>query len=710
MKNIFKIFARDFKKIFTNSMAIILAVGVAVLPSLYAWFNIYANWDPYGSTGNMQVAVVISDEGYTYNDITINVGDSIRSNLEANDSIDWQFVSKKTAVNGVKAGNYYAAIEIPKGFSKSLTSIMTTDFKQPQITYYANEKKNAIATKITDTVVRTVQTEVNESFVSTVVNLINMLLGTAVEDAEENGTGIFSSIKEQIDAANDSIDAVQSTLDGFRGVMELADDLGTVLSDKDLQNALNDTGTLIEDTQDTVELTQGVAETVTGSVETVVSDACDTLNETAGNLDKANYSATEKGRDALNQALVKCAETEKKVKAVINALNKVNSSLPIKLKAIDKTVAKLNKADSALTELITDINLALNSNASVKLSEISLKMVNTATLLDSAANDYNSDIKPQIDKTVTQLMQVLTGMSNLVATLNKEVPNITVLTDSLGDSVAAGNDMLTSLDTLLKGCKAQLDNLDAKLESLSDSELVNAVVNLTDGNSEELGEFIACPVKVNTEKVYGIENYGSAMAPFYSTLAIWVGAIVLVAIFKTDVRNKREIGKVNPVQEYFGRMIIFLFFALIQGFIICVGDLYFLNIQCYHPVKFILAGCIASLIYTVFIYSLVFAFGDIGKALAVIMLVVQIGGSGGTFPIDVTPNLFRILNPYLPFTFVIEAMRECVCGLYGNNYWIYILKLCAYLAAGLVIGIFVRFIVKKPIRFFNKRIEATGLF
>ena len=114
MKNIFKIFKRDIKKIFTNSMAIILAVGIAVIPSLYAWFNIYANWDPYGATGNMKVAVIIEDEGYTFRDIEINVGEEIKSNLEANDLIDWKFVPKAEALSGIEAGEYYAAIEIPK--------------------------------------------------------------------------------------------------------------------------------------------------------------------------------------------------------------------------------------------------------------------------------------------------------------------------------------------------------------------------------------------------------------------------------------------------------------------------------------------------------------------------------------------------------------------------------------------------------------------
>ena len=226
MKNILKIYKRDLKKIFTNSMAIILAVGIAVLP-LYAWFNIYANWDPYGpaSTGNMKIAVVINDEGYEYKGVEINVGDQIKSNLKGNNVIDWQFVSKERAMNGIKAGDYYAGIEIPKGFSKALTSIMTKNFKQPKITYYANEKKNAIATKITDKVVQTVQTEVNESFVTTVVNLVNKLLGTVIEEGKKDGTNIFQNLQNQIDSAKSAVKSIEKTIDGFEGVMEVAQDL-----------------------------------------------------------------------------------------------------------------------------------------------------------------------------------------------------------------------------------------------------------------------------------------------------------------------------------------------------------------------------------------------------------------------------------------------------------------------------------------------------
>lgn len=711
MKNILKIYKRDLKKLFTNSMAIILAVGIAILPSLYAWFNIYANWDPYGSesTGNMKVAVIIDDEGYEYKGVEINVGDQIKANLKGNDVIDWQFVSREKALSGIEAGEYYAGIEISKGFSKSLTSIVTNNFKQPQITYYANEKKNAIATKITDKVVQTVQTEVNESFVTTVVNLVNKMLGTVVEQAEKNGTNIYSNLQNQIKSARKSVLAVQSTIDGFEDLMDVAQELNKAMSNTDLQDILGDTKTVVDDTTDAIKVAQASVDTVTGSVETVLSDTSKNLSSAAQKLNKIDSAATANGTKAINEVVAACNKASSRLDIVISTLKTVNSKLPKSIDKIDSLVKKLEAYNANIKAVSSDLTALLGGDSSIKLSDVAKKMDSASSGITSGYSTYKSSVKPSIDKMVNELLDVLFDVSNLLTTLNNETPKMNALVKSLNSSVKAGDNMLESLNSLIDSCILQLDNLSKKLSGLEDSEFVNAILNLSEGSTDELGEFLACPVKINTEKIYGFDNYGSAMAPFYSTLALWVGSIILVAIFKTDVKGKKEFTNLKPRQEYFGRMLIFITFSLVQGLIICLGDLYFLKIQCYHPVKFIFAGLCASLVFTVFIYSLVAAFGDIGKAVAVIMLVVQLGGCGGTFPIDVTPAFFRAINPYLPYTFVIEAFRECVCGTYENYYWIWLAKLFVYLAIGLVIGTLLRYLFRKPMRFFDRKIEQTGL-
>jgi len=710
MKNIFKICRRDFKKIFTNSMAIILTVGVALLPSLYAWFNIYANWDPYGSTGNMKVAVVNNDEGAEIKGIKISIGDQIITNLKANDLIDWQFLSKEEAVAGIKSGEYYAGIEIPSGFSQSFTSIMTPDFKQPEITYYANEKKNAIATKITDKVVQTVQTEVNESFVITVVGLINQMFGTIIEESDTLSNGMFGTVQEEINQAENSIEALQTTLESFDKVMKLVGDLDTTLNQKDLASLLDNTNKAINNTEDVINVAEASVESISGTIDKTFTDSASSLNSIAEAVKKTNGEVTESSKTIINQALTNCKDLQSKITSLTNILKQFKELLPDEEKLVGNIISSLEDSDKKLNGVITDLEAILNGNFSGRVNDVANNMISISNTMSSAGTDFKENLQPKLKATIKSLLNTIGDVSNVITALQKDMPAVNTVVAALGKSVETGDSMINSIDTLISTFLSQLNDLSDKIEKLSESEIVNAAINLTTHNADDLGEFIACPVKVNTDKIYGIENYGSAMAPFYTTLAIWVGGTILVAILKTNVKQKKEFTNLKPHQEYFGRGLTFIIISLIQSIIICAGDLLFLQIQCYHPIQFMIAGIAGSVAIMFFIYTLACTFGDIGKALAVIMLVVQIGGSGGTFPIDVTPQFFQAINPYLPFTFVIEAMRECVCGTYENNFWIYILKLGAYVLISLFIGLVIKPCVKKPINFFTKRIEETGLF
>lgn len=709
MKNIFKIFKRDLKNIFTNSMAIVLAVGVALLPSLYAWFNIYANWDPYGKTGAMMVAVCNEDEGASYKNLEIDIGSQICDNLKGNDSIDWQFVSKKDAQNGVAAGRYYAAIEIPSGFSKNLASIVTDDYERPQIIYYANEKKNAIATKITDKVVQTVQTTVNESFVTTVVDVMSAVIGSAMESDSVTGENTFDYLKHQVNNARETIGTLSDSLTSLEKLLKLTKNINIDTSSVDA--LLDDTGSMINDTSDAVKVTQEAMGTMTDSIGVVLDSTCESLESAASTLEKIANKDMSGTVANLKQVTEQLDSIQKELDDISSILTKLNSSLPKPITEITTLTARLNNISKSLKTLSSTITKVSSVNYDKTLTDSAKKLTKLSTSLKSAANTYDDKIEPSLTKTVDSLVVTLGDLSDMLDNFQDKAPEISTFASTLKDCADTGDNLVVSMNKVLKNTDKKLKNLLSVIDNIKDSEIVNAAVNLTTKNGGDLGEFLACPVEVKTDKVYGIENYGSAMAPFYSTLAIWVGAMFLVALVKTNVKKKKEISPLlKPHEEYFGRGLLFVGFAIIQGLIICLGDLYFLKIQCYHPLKFLFAGVLASVVYSLFIYSLVYTFGDIGKAVGVIMLVVQIGGSGGTFPIDVTPNFFISINPYIPFTFVIEAMRECICGTYGNNYWIDLLKLLAYAVAALIIGLPLKAIVKKPIKFFEKKIEETGLF
>lgn len=709
MKNIFKIFKRDLKNIFTNSMAIVLAVGVAVLPSLYAWFNIYANWDPYGKTGAMMVAVCNEDEGATYKNLDIDIGSQICDNLKGNDSINWQFVSKKDAQNGVAAGRYYAAIEIPSGFSKNLASIVTDDYERPQIIYYANEKKNAIATKITDKVVQTVQTTVNESFVTTVVDVMSAVIGSAMESDSVTGENTFDYLKTQVNNARETVGTLSDTLTSLEKLLKLTKNLNVDTSNLDA--LLEDTDSMISDTTDAVKITQETMSSVTDSVGSILNNTCGTLESLASTLDKIADKDLSSATATMKQVASQLDTIKNEIDEISSLLSKINSALPKPLSQVTTLVTRLNNISKSLKGVSETLVKVSSVDYDKTAYNSANKLRKISSSLKSSANNYSENVEPALTSAVDSLVVTLGDLSDMLDNFQDKSPEIGTFASTLKECAETGDNLVVSMNKVLKNTDKKLKNLLNVIDNIKDSEIVNAAVNLTTKNGGDLGEFLACPVEVKTDKVYGIENYGSAMAPFYSTLAIWVGAMFLVALVKTNVKKKKEISPlIKPHEEYFGRALLFVGFAIIQSLIICLGDLYFLKIQCYHPLKFLFAGVLASVVYSLFIYSLVYTFGDIGKAVGVIMLVVQIGGSGGTFPIDVTPDFFISINPYIPFTFVIEAMRECICGTYGNNYWIDLLKLLAYAVAALVIGLPLKAIVKKPIKFFEKKIEQTGLF
>ncbi|MCD7873265.1 MAG: YhgE/Pip domain-containing protein [Clostridiales bacterium] len=689
-------------------MAIILAVGILVLPSLYAWFNIYANWDPYGSTGNMKFAIMNEDGGASIKGIDFSVGDEIVSNLKSNDLLDWDFVGKEEGLNGVKSGKYYAAVEIPQGFSNSLTSILSSKFNQPEIVYYANEKKNAIGTKITDKVVTTIQTEVNESFVTTVINMLNNLLGLAINETDITDGSFFDKLEKEVDNVKENVNELSNTVVGFSDVIRLSQKLNSTVSSEKLTNLLENTQEVINSTSQLVTLAEDSVSDINSLISEMINDSISAINSVAEEISEIDINSAD--TEKIKELGSKCLEISEKLSNISNILYSLNSSLPEPIESLNSLASDLKKNAEILATAGSKLNSFADTDYNLIIKETAGALNTVSSSIILIKTDFNSNIAPELKKSISALLMTLNDADDVISVLNDDASEADSFMDTLNSSLSSRNSVLISLKKMLDLTENQLNAICGKIENLKNNPDFNAFIKFATGNSNELGKFISCPVQIETDKVYGVENYGTAMAPFYSTLAFWVGGVILVAIVSTDVRKKCEFGLLKDNQIYFGRGLLFVFFGFIQGLIICIGDLYFLKIQCYHPVKFILAGCFASMVYSFFIYSLTIAFGDIGKAVAVIFLVVQIGGSGGTFPIDVTPQFFRVINPYLPFTFVIDAMRECICGEFGNTYWINLLKLCSYIVISLFIGLILKRAVKKPISFFNKRIKETDLF
>ena len=716
MKNIFKIYKRDLKKIFTNSMAIILAVGIAVLPSLYAWFNIYANWDPYGpaSTGNMKVAVVINDEGYEFKGVEINVGDQIKSNLKANDMIDWQFVSKERAVNGIEAGDYYAGIEIPKGFSKSLTSIMTKNFKQPKITYYANEKKNAIATKITDTASSTLQQTINTEF----INVAAQTALSGLESITQKDSSISGKLIDDMKTIQDNLSGYADTIATFQnGNASLSENLESMSA---LIPELQD---ILENSKDTTKLTQSAlsrsVDNMTDQLDTTLA-AMETISEQVQKqLDTAQNkitSDTQGASDALSAALDGLNSLLEQNHKLDDLLNKLDD-----LEYIDHNIIAQIRGQLEAISTLQDLAKNLIDQTSSIVKE-------TPEIAAAKAEVLHTLLSSCLDK-MTQTQQkyhtiASSGLSSLKITVNaaadsayKSLENSGSQLNSLeqillGTSKIAltANQTLGDTGTIISGMSDKIQLILTSLNNITDSSAYQTLSQLLHADAASYAEFIATPVEVEQIDVYPAVNYGTAVTPFYTALALWVGGIVLVALMKVQVDNNPKMELMaKPHELYLGRFLLFFVMGQIQSLIIVLGDLYLLKVSCEHPGLLILTASVASFVFVLLIYTLTLSFGDVGKTIAVVMVVIQIAGSSGTFPIELLPQFFQNVYLYFPFPYAINAMREAISGMYEMNYFIYMGKLLIFAAASLLLGL----VIRKPFiplnHFFEEKMKETKM-
>lgn len=583
MKNIIKVFLNDCKHIGRNVVALVVVMGLAVLPSLYAWFNILSNWDPYGpeSTSNIKVAVAYDDTGINISGMDINISTNIVEALKTNDTIGWVFTdSTDEAIEGVWSGDYYAALIMPADFSKDMVSFLADNMTHPEIIYYTNQKKNAIAPKITDKAKTAVQQQVNATFISTLTEAI--MKSADVADNIGNKNKADSTLESGSDSMNNSL--IDILIAKFQVINTQVVTFDNVLS------ALSNIMTTAQTSADTA---KGISPDISGTFE---------------------------GE-----------------RAILNELN--------------KTIGQSSLIDSSL------------------FSTISHDIDAVSGYMNSISSIYN-DMGYNIDD------------------FNKSI-------SQMGESI---NNTLV----MVRNIEDNLNETTNKLVEFKNSGVYSLLQTAISFNTDELASFISAPVAITTEDLYPITNYGSAMSPFYSILSIWVGALILVAIIHVKVHPFDGI-KVNSVEAFFGRYITFFLIGQAQALLITLGDLFFIGIQCIHPFKFWFAAAFTSFVFTMITYSLTVAFENVGEAAAVVIMVIQVAGAGGTFPIQCLPAIYQAIYKYLPFTYAMDALRECVGGTYSWYYWKCILALLVYVGICLFIGL----VIAKPCRKLNAIVDKS---
>lgn len=725
MKNVWKIFQRDMMRVRNNVIALVVIIGISVVPCLYAWFNIAASWDPYSNTGNLKVAVASADEGYEGSliPIEINIGDKVLSALRENTQMEWVFTREEKATSGVKSGKYYAAIVIPKDFSNKMMSVFSEKVEKPEITYYSNAKENAIAPKVTDKGAGAVQRQVNEVFIETVSDTTLTVLQAVSNMTQASGAETI------VDNLNTNLNQIAGDLTASAGLLESFSDM-TGSAQKLLSSTTEFLQTVQQQTKESRQTFQETSKTFSG-----LDDSMDAATDSVGTALKSAENVYDQMDQVISGAFSDESADAQQIASTLDTLaGQVGNVVTAYTSVRDSVAAVADKypetsplVDAIVVRMDTSIQQQKNLQSKLQDSAKGLRDATTdlgtarSELKDLAAKNrenmsgVSASYKSSVQKSLNQLSASLTSskqeISSLLSQLDQSANGIYKLTDTADSDLSEIQKVLGDSGELLTEASDRIADTTARLDEMEASGDFSELKALISGDKSAISTFLAAPVSLDTHKIYEIANYGSSMAPFYSVLSIWIGGIVLVAMLKVNVSENctKGLKNVKLHQIYFGRFITFMIVGLFQSTLIALGDLLYLGIQCEHPFLFLLGCWFSSLVFVNIIYTLTVSLGDIGKAVSVILLVVQVAGTGGTFPIEVAPSFFRAVYPLLPFTHSMAALRETVGGMYGMNYWIDLGKLAIFLGISLIVGLVLRKPIIKANDAFTEKLEETKL-
>lgn len=713
VKKAFQIFKRDILRLLKNPVALVITIGICVIPSLYAWYNIVANWDPYGNTANIKVAVANNDQG-TSNEYVgeLNAGDETVSKLKENDQLGWVFTDADAAVEGVKSGEYYAAIVIPDDFSANLTSMLTGTFTQPQLEYYCNEKKNAIAPKVTDTGAQTVEEQINETFVATVSETLVEKIQNAAGDLDAQGAETQGGILENVQRSNQALQDVRDALAGMQKTIATSKEAGAKADETlaalsgqipSLVNALDKGDALLASARTS-------SRNFASSLNTTLSHGLTQMGKVSSN---ANV-AVGKLSGAISAAGGKVDGALADVQMVINDVNGIIIDIReitgidsgLILSALEEQLAELQTLKDALQDQSTDIQNSAGAIAGA-VSSLDSATQQGISAMEGVQQDMASAVLPQLSQGMDSFSEVSGDLTGVVTSLEPTIAQARGVLAQLTTTLDQASSTMSQADSSLEKLQGTLSTAANDVAALRASESLDKLDEILGASSADLADLMSSPVTLTTKAVYPVSNYGSGVAPFYTNLALWVGGCVLIAIIKLEVDGE-GIGAFTATEGYFGRWLLLVVLGFAQAFIVCCGDLV-LGMQCLRPELFVLAGIFTSFVYVNIIYALASAFKHIGKALVVILVIVQIPGSSGMYPIEMMPDFFQYLHPLLPFTYGISAMRETIGGMYGMDYAINLGVLAVFLAVALFIGVKLRTLMLNLNLLFDKELERTGV-
>lgn len=744
MSNIWQIFKRDLQRFFVGTTVVILVV-LLVLPSLYAWFSTIAYWDPYGNSGKLPVAIASEDQTVAKpGGGTLNVGDTVLQQIKTNHRLGWRITTAKEAIDGTKSGKYFGAFVIPKDFSADLVGLAdlanSQNAKQPKFDFYVNEEINPVAPKILDAGANQLNEQISSTIVSTVSDVVATRLkigATQLKDEAQtanntamqsvlSAAGDLETARAQIDRVrSDALASQKSIATAQKTIADLSNDAATASASLQNSNLMLDRarGSLIAfntSASSSLSAANATAGAISSRLNTQAGAGARVILTAQGKVDAALEQA-----QAVNTATATALDDLQSLADSLDSIINSHASTPAESAAAAKLKAQVNAILTQFKQANAKAGATVSAlqTGSSDIGATAASIAATANAVNNAVNTLSNESTqlektlsattlPGIQSTLNSVGDANLALQGQLAKVQTAASNANGLLGQLSASMGKLASVLGATSAQMQALHGNLENAATDLGAISSSVAVKQLAKLLQMNPNDISSFMASPSVLKTNTVFPVPTYGSSMAPMFTTLALWIGAFMLVVLIRLEIDRKGLKEKHHPTtirEAYIARLLLITVIGIAQAIVCCAGDLA-IGVSVKNVPGFFFAGICESITFCAIVYMLAQCFQVIGRAICIVLIMVQIPGAGGIYPIQMMPKYYQRLYPVMPFTYGINMLRETIGGPYGNAYWHDFMILALFAVGITLIGLGVRKSLINLNLLFDRKLADTDFF
>lgn len=687
----------EIQRLVKNRFIRVAVIVIAFMPLLYSFLYLYAFWDPYSKLDKLPVAVVNQDKDQQYDGKNVNYGSDIIKNLKKNNEFKWSFVDYKSGIDGLKGKKYYFMIVIPEDFTKNVISVDSNSPKKASIEYITNDKNNFLATQLGNKAIENLQQEiastVRKGYINSIFANVNDI-GNGLRDASDAENKLANGTSDIYDGIKKLNNGINSAADGSNQIKS-----GALSLQSGLDQALSGTTTLYNGTD-------------------ILANKLFKASQ-QGNMMVAGMGSLQNGITGINQGLNNAAAGANKLKGGIDLLvggyNQVGESVSSLIGSIAQMGSGLNQMSTALSGAQAALEDYISKHPDAKNDPELQGAIAAIEQSNAGLTQVNQDLNNSMPK-IQQLNGVLGQLKSAAGDINNGIDSLSgglaQMSQASRQLVAGGNKLYSGLTQFaggvgtagekLKEISKGLYNLNNGIETLSEGSqrlynganaLSNGMSYLSDGSkkledgskklhdnqallaqklndasqkisssgvTEAKKDMINEPVVLDKKRLNPVANYGIGFAPYFIPLSLWVGALIL--FFLIDIFDKEQYEGISNVSIAFGKFISISIVGILQSVVSSFVLIEALKLPVNNLFYYYLINAVMSVAFVAIIQLFVMLFGIAGKFFAIVLLMLQLTSSGGTFPMELVPRFFNIINPYLPMTYGVAALREAISG------------------------------------------------